>query len=49
MVDSIGGIFEELTSRGFKLKLQTMENEASVALNSFFTENDRVYQLVPPH
>jgi hypothetical protein len=26
---AFGGIFQELTSRGFKLKLQTMENEAS--------------------
>jgi hypothetical protein len=38
-----------LTSRGFKPKLQTLDNEASAALKSFFTENDVEYQLVPPH
>jgi hypothetical protein len=43
------GIFQELTSRGFKPKIQTMENEASAALKSYFTENDMTYQLVPPH
>jgi hypothetical protein len=44
-----GGIHIEFTSRGFKPKLQTLENEASAALTSFFTENDVEYQLVPPH
>jgi hypothetical protein len=42
-------IHQELTSRGFKPKLQTLDNEASAALKSFFTENDVEYQLVPPH
>jgi hypothetical protein len=41
-------IHQELTSRGFKPKLQTLYNEASSAL-IFFTENDVEYQLVPPH
>jgi hypothetical protein len=44
-----GGIFQELMSRVFKPKLQTMDNEASGALKSYFTENDMTYQLVPPH
>jgi hypothetical protein len=44
-----GGIFQELTSRGFKPKLQTMDNESSAALKSYFTENDITYQLAPPH
>jgi hypothetical protein len=44
-----GGIHQELTSRGFKPKLQTLDKEASSALKSFFTENDVEYQLVPPH
>jgi hypothetical protein len=44
-----GGIHQELTSRGLKPKLQTLDNEASAALKSFFTENDVEYQLVPPH
>jgi hypothetical protein len=26
-----------------------MDNEASVALKSYFTENDVTYQFVPPH
>jgi hypothetical protein len=40
---------QELTSKGFKPKLQTLDNEASEVLNSFFTENDVEYQLVSPH
>jgi hypothetical protein len=42
-------IHQELTSRGLKPKTQTLENEASAALKSFFTENDVEYQLVPTH
>jgi hypothetical protein len=42
-------IHQELTSRGLKPKLQNLDNEASAAVNSFFTENDVEYQLVPPH
>jgi hypothetical protein len=42
-------IHQELTSRGFNPKLQTLDNEASAALKSFFTVNDVEYQLVPPH
>jgi hypothetical protein len=42
-------IHQELTSRGFKPKLQTFDNEASVALKSFFTEDDVEHQLVPTH
>jgi hypothetical protein len=42
-------IHQELASRGFKPKLQTLDNEASAALKRFFTENDVEYQLVPPH
>jgi hypothetical protein len=45
---AFGGIFQELTSRGFSPKLQTMDNEASAALKSYFTDNDMTYQLVPP-
>jgi hypothetical protein len=42
-------IDRELTSKGFKPKLQTLDNEASAALKNFFTANDVEYQLVPPH
>jgi hypothetical protein len=39
---------QELTVKGFKPKLQTLDNEASTALKKFFTVNDITYQLVPP-
>jgi hypothetical protein len=42
-------IHQELTVKGFKPKLQTLDNEASTALNNFFTVNEIAYQLVPPH
>jgi hypothetical protein len=42
-------IHQELTDKGFKPKLQTLDNEASAALKHFFTFNDVAYQLVPPH
>jgi hypothetical protein len=48
-VNSYGIIHQELTSKGFKPKFQTLDNEASAALKNFFTTNDVGYQLVPPH
>jgi hypothetical protein len=42
-------IHQELTIRGFKPKLQTLDNEASADLKNFFTTNDVDCQLVPPH
>jgi hypothetical protein len=42
-------VHQELTVKGFKPKLQTLDNEASTALKNFFTVNDISYQLVPPH
>jgi hypothetical protein len=42
-------IHQELTVKGFKPKLKTLDNEASAALKTFFTANDVEYQLVPPH
>jgi hypothetical protein len=42
-------VHQELTVKGFKPTLQTLDNEASTALNNFFTVNDIDYQLVPPH
>jgi hypothetical protein len=47
-VKSYDHIHQELTSKGFKHKLQTLDNEASTALKSFFTTNDVEYQYVPP-
>jgi hypothetical protein len=48
-VKSYDTIHQELTLKGFKPKLQTLDNEASTALKNFFTINDIAYQLVPPH
>jgi hypothetical protein len=42
-------IHQELTAKGFKPKLQTLDNEASAALKKKITTNDVEYQLVPPH
>jgi hypothetical protein len=42
-------IHQELTAKGFKPKLQTLDNEASSAVKNLFTVNDIAYQLVPPH
>jgi hypothetical protein len=42
-------IHQELTVKGFKPKLQTLNNEASTALKNFFTINDIAYQFVPHH
>jgi hypothetical protein len=42
-------IHQELTSKGFKPKLKTLDNKESTALKSIFTTNDVEYQLVPPH
>jgi hypothetical protein len=42
-------VHQELTVKGFRPKLQTLDNEASTALKNFFTINDIDYQLVPPH
>jgi hypothetical protein len=42
-------IHQELSVKGFKPKLQTLDNEASTALKNFFTVNNIDYQLVPSH
>jgi hypothetical protein len=48
-VKAYDSVHQELTIKGFKPKLQTLDNEASAALHNFFTVNDIAYQLVPPH
>jgi hypothetical protein len=40
---------QELTAKGFKPTLQTLDNEASAALMHFITTSDVEYQSVPPH
>jgi hypothetical protein len=48
-VKAYDSIHQELTVKGFKPDLQTLDNKASSALKNFFTVNDIAYQLVPPH
>jgi hypothetical protein len=48
-VKAYDSVHQELTSKGFKPKLQTLDNEDSTALKNLFTVNDIAYQLVPPH
>jgi hypothetical protein len=48
-VKTYDSIHQELTVKGFKPKLQTLDNEASAALKNYFTINDIACQLVPPH
>jgi hypothetical protein len=47
-VKAYDSIHQELTVKGFKPKLQTLDNEASTALKNYFTANNIAYQLVPP-
>jgi hypothetical protein len=37
-VRAFGVVFDEMTAKGFKPKLQTTDNKASAALNNYFTE-----------
>jgi hypothetical protein len=48
-VKAYDSIHQELSVKGFKPKLQTLDNEASTDLKNFFTANNIAYQLVPPH
>jgi hypothetical protein len=48
-VKAYNSVHQELTMKGFKPKLQALDNEASVALKNYFTVNDIAYQLVPHH
>jgi hypothetical protein len=48
-VKAYATIHQDLTVKGFKPKLQTLDNEALTALKNFPTANDVAYQLVPPH
>jgi hypothetical protein len=42
-VKAYDSVHQELTVKGFKPKLQTLDNEASTALKNFFTEHDTRY------
>jgi hypothetical protein len=48
-VRAFGVVFDEMTVKSFKPKLQKMDNVASAALKNYFTEKEMNYQLVPPH
>jgi hypothetical protein len=48
-VKAFGVVFDEMTVKAFRPKLQTMDNEASAALKNHFTEKEMNYQLVPPY
>jgi hypothetical protein len=48
-VKAYDSVHQELTVKGFKPKLQTLDNEVLSALKNFFTDDDIAYQLVPPH
>jgi hypothetical protein len=48
-VRAFGVVFNEMTSKGFKPKLQTMDNVAFAALKKYFTEKEMNFHLVPPH
>jgi hypothetical protein len=48
-VNEYDSIHKELTVKGLKPKLQTLNNEESTDLKNFFTGNNFAYQLVPPH
>jgi hypothetical protein len=37
-VKAFGAVFEQMTAKGFRPKLQTMDNEASSALKKYLTE-----------
>jgi hypothetical protein len=47
-VKAYDSVHQELTFKGFKSKLQTLDNESSAALKNFFTVNNIAYQLVRP-
>jgi hypothetical protein len=49
MVESLWWKPPRINIKWFKLKLQTLDNEASTALKSYITENDVEYQLVSPY
>jgi hypothetical protein len=48
-VREFGVVFNEMTAKGFKPKLKTMDNEASTALKKYFTAKEMNYQPAPPH
>jgi hypothetical protein len=48
-VRAFGIVIDEMTEKGFKPKLQKMDNEASAALKNYVMEKEMTYQLVPPH
>jgi hypothetical protein len=46
-VRAFGFVFDEMTAKGFKPRLQTMESEAPSALKHYSKEKEMSYQLPP--
>jgi hypothetical protein len=46
-VRAFGIVFDEMTEKGFKPKLQTMHNEASAALKKYVTEKEIITNWSP--
>jgi hypothetical protein len=49
MVEIIRSYSSRIDIKRVRTQTSTLDNEASAALKSFFTENDVEYQLVPTH
>jgi hypothetical protein len=47
-VRAFGIVFDEMTAKGFKHKLQTMDNEAWAALKNYFMEKNELSIIGPP-
>jgi hypothetical protein len=49
MVRAFDFLIQSLTLRGLKPLLQRLDNEASLALRKYLTQQGITYQLAPPH
>jgi hypothetical protein len=49
MVRAYNKLIQELVDRGFKPRLQRLDNECSSALRSLLNQHDIQFQLAPPH
>ncbi|KAL7475711.1 hypothetical protein ACHAW6_001620, partial [Cyclotella cf. meneghiniana] len=49
IVDAFNNIFSHLKSKGFKPKLNVLDNEASAAITEYLCNNDIKWQFIPPN
>jgi hypothetical protein len=49
MVRAFDFLIQSLIIRGLKAHLQSLDNEASLALRNYLTKQGINYQLAPPH